>query len=104
MKTKKPKRRYENARQIRDDIDRYVAKRQHLLVQAEKAEDDAKFFRSLGPQHIEHANFLECQAKRLRTSAARISDTKLVYLKNKLGEWLTEPLPNVGINDRSIQA
>lgn len=104
MKTKKPKRRYENSSQIRDEIDRYLAKRQKLMVEAERIEEEARFFHRLGPENVEHAKFLESQARKLRSSAARIVDTKLVHLKNKLSEWMTEPLPNVGINDRSIQA
>lgn len=104
MKTKKPKKRFETANQIRDEIDRQLAKRDRLIAEAEKVEDDARFFASLGPQHIEQQKYLEVQAKKLRASANRILDTKLVHLKHKLSEWMTDPLPHVGINDRSIQA
>ena len=104
MKAKRVKRRYNTANEIRDDIDKYKAKAIRLTEQAEDEERYAKKFLEAGPDHKEDYAFCKEKAKKLRRSSARIVDKKLVYLKEKMAEWQTPPLPGTGIEGRDIQA
>lgn len=90
------KKRYETANQIRDDIDRWKAKAQKLMDSAAALDIVADALFRSGPKWAEHAAFKREQAKKKRRSAGRIMDRKLVHLKDKLSEFMTEPLPGTG--------
>src|SRR5271157_2590476 len=99
MKTKE-KKRYENANQIRDAIDRFRAKAQKLMNSAAALDHVADEFAKLG-DNPGMVSFNREQAKKKPRSAKRVEEVQLVKLKHKLSEWQTEPLPGI-IIDRSI--
>ena len=103
MRTKKPKRRYETANEIRDEIDRQLAKARKFLETAEAYEQKAEMLRQDGGPWVEDAKFAMVLAGKARRSANRIKEKKLTVLKDKLAEWGTEPMKGV-IPDRSVQA
>lgn len=103
MKTKKPKRRYYTAHEIRKDIARYQEKALKLQREAEAEEKIAAALYKKGPLHAELTGFHAETAEKLRQSAARIYDKKLPRLKEKLAEFDTDLLPGLGITDRSIE-
>lgn len=104
MRTKKEKKRYLTANQIREDIDKYKAKALRLVQQAEGLELHAKEL-DKNPLAKETAAWNRSQALKARKAAHRIHESKLKQLKEKLAEWQTDLLPGVLDKlDRSVQA
>lgn len=104
MKTKKPKRRYYTAHEIRKDIARYEEKMAKLTTDAEFEDMLADKFYAKGPEAAEEAGFHREHAKKLRRAISRIMEKKLPYLKDKLSEFMTDLLPGTGITDRSVES
>lgn len=106
MKTKKPKRRFYTANQIRAEIDRYRVKADKLTGQAVIYDLKAGELVRLGdPNSAEEIGFNREMAKKRRKSAARILDKKLPYLAQKLAEWQTDIMPGIITNgDRSVES
>lgn len=98
-----PKRRYNNANEIRADIDKWKAKVQKLMDSASALDLRADQFIKGGPEFAEDVKWHRKEAERKRASALRIERRKLVHLKNKLSEWMTDPLPGTGVT-KDVQA
>jgi len=96
MKGKKPKRRYYTANQIRDDIDKWKAKAQKLKDAGHALDKKAEMLFATGENNT-LGEFTRDQADRKRASAARIEERKLVRLKEKLSEFMTDPLVGTGV-------
>lgn len=104
---KKTARRYYTCNEIRDDIDKYKAKARKLLESADALEIKARQIISSSGHNAqwvkERSGFNLSQADRKRRSARRIEEKTLVFLKNKLSEWMTPVMPGMpNENDRSI--
>lgn len=103
MKVKRPKRRFLTANEIRDEIDRYRAKALKLMQSADALDIAARELMKVDTM-VEDAKYKASQARKCRTSAARIIEKKLPRLKEKLSEFLTEPLkPIIPDGDRSVE-
>lgn len=102
---KREKKRWMTANQIRDAIDEYKARAQNLMDTAATQDLKAdRLYETQDPRLAEDASFAREQAKKMRRSAQRIYEIKLVKLKQRLAEWSTELLPGViSDGDRSIQ-
>lgn len=101
---KRTKKRYNTANDIRDDIERYLAKMKRFQEIAEGLEVRADLMMRTGDNMVENSAYCRKQADKARRSAARIQEVKLKRLKEKLSEWMTPPLPGVGITERSISS
>jgi hypothetical protein len=103
MRTKKPKRRFETANQIRDEIDKYKAKANKLMDSAAAYDLKAdELFKTGNLEVAPDAEFARETAKKRRRSAARIMERRLPKLKDKLAEFATELLPGKVVEDRSV--
>jgi len=104
MMKKRNKKRYETANAIRDEIDRCRTAVVKLQQTAEAMEIQAAEYFKI-PEMVEDAAYRKEQAKRARKKAARLNDIRLVKLKDKLSEFMTQTLPGIiPDEDRSIQA
>lgn len=103
IKTKRTKKRFLTANQIRDEIDAYKLKYQKFTDQAAALDMKADEMARQGFDS-ESINWNREQAKRVRATAARIKEVRLVKLKEKLAEWMTPQLPGLDNGDRSVQA
>lgn len=101
---KKRKKRYLTANQIMEEIEKYQAKALSLQQRAELADKVAKDL--CQKESLYEDGVLRSElAKQLRKSAARILDTRLPRLKQKLSEMNTRLLPGViEDEDESVQA
>lgn len=105
MKSKKPKRRYYTANQIREEIDKYHAKIMKLEDLAKDYDRRAEELIALDdPLQSEAIGFNRTRAEQVRRSVERILMKRLPHLAQKLAEFSTDVLPNCGIEDRSVQA
>ena len=96
MKTRTRKR-YYTANQIRDDIDKWKAKAQKLRDAGAALDRKADMLFACGDVLLRaDANYARETAEKRRASAGRIETRKLVKLKEKLAEFLTDPLPGTG--------
>lgn len=97
--------RYTSEDQIRLDIDKERQRAVDLLGEAESLESTARELFKI-PEMVEDAKEKVAQAKYLRRSSARIIDTKLPKLGNRLAELKTAPLIPLdgrdGIGDASV--
>lgn len=98
------KRRYHNETEIQRDIDKWKAKAQKFMDSAAALDLKAdSLFLTGRSELVPDAQFAREEAKKRRKSAFRIQNRKLVLLKEKLAEFLTEPLPGTGAG-KDIQA
>lgn len=100
-KTKKPRKRYETANQIRDDIARYKIKAEKLRQTAFDLDVEAD--RLSRTEYAENnrglIGFKRSQADKCRRSADRIETKKMTLLKQKMAEFMTDPLPGLAGRD-----
>lgn len=104
MKTKRTKKRYLTANQIRDEIDQFKQKALRSVQEAEGLELSARDMAAYPNMKEDMVWRLE-QAKKARRRAQRINDIKLPKLKQKLAEWQTEIMPSIITDgDRRVSA
>jgi hypothetical protein len=99
---KKARRRYFNAREIMERIDKSKAEAQKLIRQSESLDDQAMAIDRWGkPTYVEDAKYMRSQAKKMRKKAQRIYEVRIEELKQKLAVIQTEPLPGM-LEDKSV--
>lgn len=98
-KPKKPKPRFNTAVQIKDKINEYLIKAEKISHEADDYDRRRKEANERGD--LASAEWCGKRADALRRSVKRIQDDKLKRLKEKLSEWMTDPLPGI-TEDRSV--
>lgn len=102
--SKPKKKRFNNASQIREEIDRYKAKMQKYNNAAMALDMKADSLAKDGQGFAGEISYSRSEALRQRKAAARILERRLPYLKQKLSEIMTPQLPTLVTEDKSINA
>lgn len=102
----KPQRRqkkYTSEEMIIADIDRTAKAAARLKRRAELKNEEAELLRMADdPSNSEEIRNLLIEADRLRDKANRMTETRLVRLKNTLGAFRSRPIPLPGLEETQV--